>query len=424
MQTDFSDAANPDLSKILLAAIHQSFNSVVITDAGEGPDGHLIVYANDAFCHQTGYTFDELIGKNPRILQGALTNRDTISELKSCLKERRFFQGSTVNYKKDGRSYYVEWNISPISNEQGKLTNFVSVQHDISYRVATNSTQELLFRALNTTPDSIFITDRLGNITFVNDGVVEQTGYAATELLGHAPSMFQSGKHGKEFYRLMWSALTSGETFRSTFVNKRKNGTLYDSEQTITPILDNNGEISHFISINKDLTERVANENELVKAARYDSLTGLLSRGAGARELERSYFKLVQGSPVSVALVDVDKFKDINDTWGHLVGDEILRLIADALKTALRETDNVIRWGGDEFLIILDQSDLKGATDLAERCRMSIIHIEHASVKKITASIGVAQLKHNEELESFISRADKALYQAKKNGRNIVKTSD
>lgn len=424
MQTDFSDAANPDLSKILLAAINQSFNSVVITDAGEGLDGHLIVYANDAFCYQTGYTLDELIGKNPRILQGALTNRGMISELKSCLKEKRFFQGSTVNYKKDGRSYYVEWNISPISNEQGKLTNFVSVQHDISYPVATNSMQELLLRALNTTPDSIFITDSLGKITFVNDGVVEHTGYAATELLGRAPSMLQSGKHDKEFYRLMWSALTSGETFRATFVNKRKNGTLYDSEQTITPILDTNGEISHFISINKDLTKRVANENELVKAARYDSLTGLLNRGAGARELERSYFKLAQGSPVSVALVDVDKFKNVNDTWGHPVGDEILRLIADALKTALRETDNVIRWGGEEFLIILDQSDLKRATDLAERCRISISHIEHVLVKKITASIGVAQLKDKEELESFISRADKALYQAKKNGRNKVKTSD
>ncbi len=145
MENNFKNISEESLKKISLLSFEQSYNSVVITNADV--NNPLFVYINPAFTKQTGYSFDEVIGKNPKILQGEKTDRAVIDRLKKSLKDRTFFQGTTTNYKKDGSEYNVEWNISPIFNEEGILTNFVSFQMDITSKVElAHRNQELLIQ--------------------------------------------------------------------------------------------------------------------------------------------------------------------------------------------------------------------------------------------------------------------------------------
>ena len=177
----------------------------------------------------------------------------------------------------------------------------------------------------------------------------------------------------------------------------------------------------HFISIIKDLTSRVRDEQALREAASLDKLTGLQNRRAGEGLLERAYIGTREsGAPLSVILADIDHFKSINDTWGHPVGDRVLENVGGLLRARVRATDGVVRWGGEEFLIILPHCDLRAAAIQAERIRERIERTPHPEAGQVTLSLGVAQLGPEETLAGLIERADKALYQAKREGRNRV----
>jgi len=402
--------------------LEQSFNSVLLTDAQQGAHGPRILYANPAFCRMTGYSLQELIGQTPRLLQGPLTSPDVLRELRECLQAGRYFRGSTVNYRKDGTPYIVEWNISPIRDERGEITHFVSVQQDVSGLVAARHSKQLLANALNAAQDAIFITDVEGKIEFANHGFELVTGYSASEALGSQPSILKSGEQNDAFYQRLWRSLKAGQTFRATVVNRHKSGQLIHCEETVTPVYDGKGVMTHFVSIIKDLSKRILAEQELRKQATVDGLTGLLNRRTGELQLEKAYRAACEGGTgMCVLLVDIDHFKAINDTWGHPAGDVVLKDVAHLLRSSVRATDSVARWGGEEFLIVLPYCNLPAAQKQAERIRMRVAQKHQPQVGQITLSIGVAQLQnHDETLAGLIDRADKALYRAKKEGRNLV----
>lgn len=410
---------------MFLQALEQSFNSVLLTDAKHGAYGPRIIYANPAFCRMTGYSAEELIGQTPRLLQGPLTNPDVLQELRECLQEGRYFKGSTYNYRKDGTPYLVEWNISPIRDESGEITHFVSVQQDISQLAAVQRSEQLLAKALNAAQDAIFITDTNGRIEFANHGFELVTGYSVNEVLGRMPTILKSGEQSDDFYQRLWRSLKAGQTFRATVVNRHKSGRLIHCEETITPVHDSQGEMTHFVSIIKDLSKRILAEQELRKQATVDGLTGLLNRRSGELQLEKAYLAAcTEGTNFCVLLADIDHFKTINDTWGHPAGDAALKDVAQLLRTSVRATDSVARWGGEEFLIVLPYCDLPAAQKQAERIRLRVAQKHQPQAGQITLSIGVAQLRnHDETLAGLIDRADKALYRAKKDGRNLVRTS-
>ncbi len=406
---------------IFRQALEQSFNAVLLTDAQQGPQGPRILYVNPACCRMTGYSAEELINQTPRLLQGPLTNPDTLRELRECLHAGRFFQGSSINYRKGGTPYTVEWNISPIRNESGEITHFVSVQQDIGELVAAQRSLQLLANALNAAQDAVFITNTEGVIEFANHGFELVTGYSTAEVLGRTPTILKSGVQSGAFYQRLWHCLKAGQTFRATVVNRHKNGQTIHCEETITPVHDSNGVTTHFVSIIKDLTKRTLAEQELRKQAMVDGLTGLLNRRSGERHLEKAYLAAREGgTSFCVLLADVDHFKSINDTWGHPAGDVVLKDVARLLHSSVRATDSVARWGGEEFLIVLPYCNLAAAQKQADRIRMLIAQTQQPQVGRITLSIGVAQIQDNETLAGLIDRADKALYRAKKEGRNRV----
>lgn len=417
---DKAEIANSDLLTMLKMGVEQSFNAVIITDADLGKSGTKILYANPAFCKMTGYQANELKGLSPRILQGPLTCPNVINQLRYCLANNQNFHGSAINYKKDGSTYYVEWNISPVFDDTGKVSHFISIQQDISHKIASDNTEQLLMEALNNTPDSVMITDTNGIINYVNQGFVSQTGYSYSDILGQRPSMLKSGEHQQEFYQELWNTLLKGHTFRATFLNKRKNASQYYSDQSITPIKDNIGNTTHYVSVSKDLSERVRDEQAFREISKLDALTGVLIRSAGELEIEKYFMKSLHGTPFSLSMIDIDHFKNINDQWGHPTGDKILQIVAETIKSCLRLTDHVIRWGGEEFLLLFDNCDLNAANGLVERCRIAVANISYPKIEGVTISAGVAQLHAKEDVASLIARADRALYQSKAEGRNKV----
>lgn len=410
-----------DELKILKLAVEQAFNAVLITSADDGNNNHPIIYANQAFCEMTGYSIDELIGQDPRMLQGAATSEAVLDNLRSCIKEKRLFHGATVNYRKDGQPYHVEWNISPISNDIGQVTHYLSIQRDITHQLKLEEKSEVLISAFDASGDAIFITNKDAKIEFVNESFVRLTGFSRPELLGSKPSILKSGLHDDNFYKNLWQTILKGKTFRAVFINKNKKGQRYHQEQTITPIFNKSAEITYFVSISKDITQRIEEEAAFRQQAKLDSLTGALIRREGQKRLEESV-SLSAGSDnsLSIAFIDIDHFKQVNDTWGHPVGDEVIQMVASAIMDSVRSTDALVRWGGEEFMLIMNQCQLNTAQQLVWRCVEIIRKISHAQAGRVTVSAGVAEKLLNEDIAALIRRADEALYAAKSSGRNTV----
>ena len=401
---------------LLRNVVDRSFNSVLITDID-----HVIVYANPAFCNMTGYPQDELVGNNPRILQGPLTEKSVIQKLRDDLKNKGSFFGSTINYLKNGRPYLVEWTISSVPDHSGATAYFVSIQKDITQLHAAQSTSNLFAQAIDSAHDGIFITNADGIIEFANQGFEIITGYSPTEVIGYKPSLLKSGQHDKAFYERLWKHLNEGLPFRAMIVNRHKNGHEIHCQQTITPVKNATGQTTHFISIIKDLTDRVFTELKLRELASHDSLTGLLNRRAGEIELDLLLIQAAEtNSPFCLLMTDIDDFKAVNDTFGHAKGDEIIKAVAKTLEEETRKTDKTIRWGGEEFIVLLPFCDLNKAREIAEAIRVSIARQTFQEAGRVTLSLGVIESTPSDRPASLLERVDDQLYKAKSSGKNQV----
>ncbi|PSF08986.1 sensor domain-containing diguanylate cyclase [Marinobacter halophilus] len=407
-----------DTLLLLRSATELAFNSILITDTD-----HNILYANPAFCNMSGYDLDELLGQNPRILQGPLTEPVVIDRLRQNLKSRGQFSGSTFNYRKSGRPYLVEWTISPINDQAGKPRFFISIQKDITQLHAAQSTGNLFAKAIDAAHDGIFITNAEGVIEFANQGFEIMTGYTPTEVVGRSPSVLKSGKHDKTFYKGLWRHLNEGLPFRAMVINRAKGGQEIHCQQTITPVKNPDGKITHFISIIKDLTDRVFEELKLREQASHDSLTGLLNRRAGEIELDVALIEAQENdSGFSVLMIDIDNFKAVNDTYGHPRGDEIIKVVAEILMDETRKTDKCVRWGGEEFIVVLPFCDLAKASEIAENIRAAMSAFSFDDVGQVTLSIGATESTASDTTSAILERVDKLLYDSKRDGKNRVTT--
>ncbi|MDD5118322.1 MAG: diguanylate cyclase [Sulfuricurvum sp.] len=278
-----------------------------------------------------------------------------------------------------------------------------------------------LSKALEESGDTVVITDLQGKIEYVNRAFEQQSGYLAQEVIGHTPSMLRSGEHHSSFYQHLWNTILSGETYQGILTNKRKDETLYNEFKTIVPLKNKRQELTSFISTGKDITSRIIFEHELEKAASTDPLTNAANRLQCNRWLKLAT-EHAQDTNISVALIlfDIDDFKKVNDTFGHNTGDEVLIQIAAIVRTMVRSNDMFARWGGEEFVILQIDTPYEGTIALAERLRKEIEKSVFVNVEKLTISIGVAQYNGDESIESFVKKADDAMYQAKREGKNKV----
>lgn len=282
--------------------------------------------------------------------------------------------------------------------------------------------------AVESSSAAILITDRDARIEYVNEAFVGMTGFGAEEALGQTPSILKADGTPAETYQQLWQTILSGRNWRGELRNRCQDGSLSWQDVAIAPVFDQGKAITHFVAIHSDITQRKQMEEELHRLAVTDSLTGVANRRrlieVGNVELQRAQRS---GLPVCVLMLDIDHFKNINDTFGHPAGDAVLKEFARICTGTVRNIDTVGRLGGEEFAVVLPMSDKSGALQLAERLRACMaqaeIRTDMAQTIRFTVSIGVAQAHGmNVDFDGLLAMADQALYLAKNSGRNRVAT--
>lgn len=280
-----------------------------------------------------------------------------------------------------------------------------------------------LSSALEQTADAVMITDRDGVIEYINPAFSSVTGYSRDEALGAKPNLIKSNRHDERFYQRMWEQIARGDVFTEVFVNRRKDGSLYYEAKTITPVIDQSGNIVSFISTGKDITEHMETQEQLRFLAEHDVLTALPNRQVLIERMRQSLARARRRNlMVATLFMDIDQFKYVNDSLGHEVGDELLIQIAKRLVAHVREGDTVARFGGDEFVVVLDDAgSVADITGVAEKLLNALTPPFRVNGMELhaTASMGISVFPSDgPDSETLLRNADNAMYRAKEAGRN------
>ncbi len=283
-----------------------------------------------------------------------------------------------------------------------------------------------LSSALEQTADVVMITDRDGVIDYVNPAFTAITGYSRDETVGQTPKLLNSGRHDRRFYKRMWEQILAGQVFNEVFVNRRKNGSLYYEAKTITPVTGEHGQVINFISTGKDVTEQMETQEQLRFLAEHDMLTELPNRQVLLERIRQALARARRRERlVAVLFMDLDQFKYINDSLGHEVGDELLMQIANRLLAHVREGDTVARFGGDEFVIVVDDvgcaEEITAIADKLLKALAPTFKFDGMELY-VTASIGISVFPGDgPDSETLLRNADNAMYRAKESGRNAYR---
>ncbi len=269
--------------------------------------------------------------------------------------------------------------------------------------------------------EAITITDELNNIEAINPAFTRITGYSFDEVVGKNPSVLQSGRHDAHFYEAMWADLLKNDFWQGDIWNRRKNGEIYPEWLSLSVIRDDAGEITQYVAIFNDITERKQDEEKVWHQANYDALTGLPNRSLFMDRAEQALHKAKRDSnSCALLFIDMDRLKTINDTLGHLCGDKALEEMGKCLRASIRKTDTVCRYAGDEFMVLLPGVQ---SADESETVAKNILRALSAPIlldgnsTQLSASIGIAVFPQDgEDIESLLNRADTAMYQSKNSG--------
>ncbi|WP_237711193.1 EAL domain-containing protein [Oceanimonas sp. GK1] len=282
---------------------------------------------------------------------------------------------------------------------------------------------QLAERVIEASLESIVVTDANNRIVFVNPSFTHTTGYSAEEVIGRTPAMLSSGRHDAAFYQAMWNTLHEQGYWRGEIWNRRKSGQLYLEMLTITAIQDDDGRITHFAALFTDITHIRENEDKIRRLAYYDPLTGLPNRRLLEDRLDLAIRHANRSKQhLAVIFLDLDHFKQVNDTLGHAAGDELLLEVSRRIRTRLREDDTLARLGGDEFIVLLPElNEPDEASRVARRLIDAIaepFQINNHQFR-IGCSLGVSLYPDDaNSAEQLLHHADAAMYQAKQEGRN------
>lgn len=278
--------------------------------------------------------------------------------------------------------------------------------------------------AVEHSPAIVIIMDAAGKVEYVNPKFTAVTGWSLDDVAGQVPAILRIDATSPDLHAELWATLHSGQEWRGDLQSCRKDGGTYWESCSISPVVDN-GVISNFVAVMEDITERKRLQDELRRLATTDFLTGVANR---RHFMERAQAEIGRasrfGKALSIIMMDVDHFKKVNDVHGHAAGDATLVALSAAAKAMMRDADVFGRLGGEEFAVILPETDLAAAVLVAERMREHLSQVEiplDEGVLKVTVSLGVAQLAPQEKsIDPAIGRADAGLYRAKGQGRNRV----
>ena len=313
----------------------------------------------------------------------------------------------------------------PRHRDQGEVGRILESLNDMQAQLretflhlrSEEQSNALLVQAINQSSNSVMVTDLHARIIYVNDAFVDNSGYEREEILGHTPKLLQSGKTPPEVYRQMRILLQRGENWRGELINKRRDGSEFIETVTITPVRDSEGEIYRYMAVKEDITEMRRAQDSIERLAYFDPLTDLPNRRYFLDQLNRriAHGKRHKGR-FALLFIDLNRFKEINDSQGHVVGDQVLIQVAERFATQVRSEDVLARLGGDEFVLLIDETDPELIDALVGRLTSALRYGVRVNESRfeIGASVGVALYPlHGTNSADLLRHADIAMYQAK-----------
>jgi diguanylate cyclase (GGDEF)-like protein/PAS domain S-box-containing protein len=368
-----------------------------------------------------GYSEEEAVGKHILFLYA---DPDADDEgFQDAFLEHGGRELEVRRRRKSGEVFWASLQLSLMRDEEGQPSGLIGYLSDITQRVEAEKTMRLQSRIFEHSEESILITDANKRILSVNPAFCKITGYSYTEVLGKTPGVLRSDRHPNDFYEAIWTHVEQDGSWHGEVWSRRKGGDDYPSWASISLVRNPEGQVSHYFSIFTDITERKSAEERIHYLAYYDNLTGLPNRSL--------FYKLVDQALVeakrnrlhgAILFVDLNRFKPINDTLGHGIGDRLLVQVAERLRSAVRNEDVVARLGGDEFVVAL--------FDIARREHAAIVGQKLLNALEpafwvdehelqVGAAIGISVYPRDGfDTESLLRMADIAMYRAKHSGQD------
>ena len=386
------------------------------------PESLRFVYLNQGAVLNMGYSREELLEMMPYQLRSLMSEpefRQLIAPLLSG--EQASLHHETVYRRKDGTVFPVDTSLQLVRDSDGSRL-FVAVVRDITERKKTEDALQLAAMVYQNSSESMTVADSKGAIISINPAFTKVTGYTLEDVIGRNSSILSSGRHERSFYQSMWNEINTTGHWRGEIWNRHKNGELYLEWLTINTIYHDDGSINRYVALFSDITQKKASEDLIWQQANFDTLTGLPNR-------HMFYDKLVQGikkshlANLSMALlfIDLDNFKEVNDTMGHNMGDLLLIEAARRIGDCVRESDTVARLGGDEFTVILSGiRDLNRVNVIAQNIitRLAAPFQLLQETGFVSASIGITLYPNDaRDIDTLMKNADQAMYSSKKSGR-------
>lgn len=395
--------------------------------------GMVAYWDKDLICHFANQFHMDWFGKSPEVIIGS-TLQDLLGE-RMFAENERYVRGvlagdiqtfEWTQYKTDGSIGYTLANFIPDMDAQGAIAGFFVLVSDVTPLKVAEAELKLAASVLENIIEGVMIADSNGTILSVNTAFTEITGFTHEEAIGQTPRLLRSNHHDQEFYAALWRDITTQGQWRGEIWNRRKDGDAFLMWQTITRIPGKSGEPGRYVSVFHDITDLWHRNENIRHLAFHDALTDLPNRALLMERLERQ-IAAMEREPRALALMflDLDRFKHVNDTFGHDVGDELLMAVAQNLLAMVRQSDTVARLGGDEFVIMLDNpANQEEVAHIAERI-ITVINEPvqiRGQVAHVGTSIGIALYPTGgDSAAELIKRADLAMYASKGAGRNTYR---
>lgn len=421
--------------RLLESAVVNANDAIAImAPSPTDPSDPIIIYVNEAFSQMTGYSLQDIIGKTPSCLRGPKSDPQQVAKIRQALSQCQPVRAELINYRKDGCEYWVELNTVPVIDEQGVLTHWVSVQRNVTERKrmeqALFEEKQLAEVTLHAIADGVISTDAAGRIQSFNPVAEKLTGWKAEEAKGLPLTqvfVVINEITGTPIENTVEIALKENRVIDITnnSVLIARDGREFAIDHSAAPIHAPDGRIMGAVLVFRDVTQVRTQARQLSWQARHDPLTGLVNRREFEYQLEAAIFSAQNQNLEHILLyLDLDHFKIVNDTCGHIAGDEMLRQVAELFKSRIRRTDVLARLGGDEFALLLYQCPPAVGLQIAESILQSIQTFRFLWQDKtfsIGVSIGLVEINSQTPNPSTVlTAADAACYAAKNKGRNCV----
>lgn len=394
------------------------------------PDGE-IVFVNNAYAEYFQMQPEALVGSKFLDLIPEADRQMVMANLAGLSENTPTQSHEHQVIAPDGTVRWQRWTNRAIFNALGKVMVYQSIGEDITERKQDEERLHQAAAVFASTVEGVTITNLEGRILDVNQAFSDITGYERDEVIGENPRILKSGRHDINFYQAMWQSLLSTGQWRGEIWNRRKDGHVYPELLTISIVRDQNGSSTGYVGVFSDITNIKQSEERLDYLAHHDALTDLPNRLLLNARLHQSIkHSSRQHAMMAVVFIDLDRFKHLNDSLGHPLGDDLLRQLAKRLDQTIRSDDTVARISGDEFVVLLEDVGTAEHTAVAVDKLMEVFKtpfLLEMNKVYITASMGVSLYPQDgDQATELLQHADAAMHRAKDEGRNTYQfyTSD